>query len=136
MALNFILALLPIIWLFVAFLMLKLPGHIGCLIALLTSVTNDQRALVLILAWGFGGQHGRRRDRQAHLSAEHRRGHCGHRSERIGRKNHVPDGEILHPLRAHRLRALLSLCGAHLIPAVIILPVRGQPNGRRKAILR
>lgn len=123
MVLNFILALLPIIWLFIAFLVLKLPGHIGCLIALLisiaesivfhllgfggiltgltvgealtatlegvitaiwpigiiiiaamftynlcvetgamdrikrllTSVTNDQRALVLILAWGFGG---------------------------------------------------------------------------------
>ena len=123
MFLNFLLALLPIIWLFIAFLVLKLPGHIGCLIALLiaiaesivlklagfsaslvglgvgealtatlegvitaiwpigiiiiaamftynlcvetgamdlikrmlTSVTDDQRALVLILAWGFGG---------------------------------------------------------------------------------
>lgn len=123
MLLNFILALLPIIWLFVAFLVLKLPGYIGCLTALviaiaeslvfkamafdetlvgltlgesvtasvegfigaiwpigliiiaamfaynlcvetgamdliknmLTSVTNDKRVLVLILAWGFGG---------------------------------------------------------------------------------
>lgn len=123
MLLNFILALLPIIWLFVAFLALKLPGYIGCLTALaiaivesivfkllafdetlvgltvgesltasvegfigaiwpigliiiaamfaynlcvetkameriknmLTSVTNDKRVLVLILAWGFGG---------------------------------------------------------------------------------
>jgi len=124
MLLNFILALLPILWLFVAFLALKMPGHIGCLIALviaiaealifknsslggdiigglnateaatatlegvvtaiwpigliiiaamfcyylcvrtkamelikkmLTSVTNDKRVLVLILAWGFGG---------------------------------------------------------------------------------
>lgn len=123
MFLNFILALLPIIWLFIAFLALKLPGWIGCLIALgisivesiifkttafsstlqgltvgesvtaslegfiaaiwpigiiilaamftynlcietramdlikkmLTSVTNDKRVLVLILAWGFGG---------------------------------------------------------------------------------
>ena len=33
MVLNFLLALLPIIWLFVAFLVLKLPGHIGCLIS-------------------------------------------------------------------------------------------------------
>ncbi len=123
MVLDFILALLPIIWLFVAFLVLKMPGYIGCLIALvisivesiifksagisetlsgltvgesltaslegaiaaiwpigliiiaamftynlcvetkamdlikkmLTSVTNDKRVLVLILAWGFGG---------------------------------------------------------------------------------
>lgn len=123
MLLNFILALLPIIWLFIAFLVLKLPGYIGCLTALaisivesiifkslafddtlvgltvgesltaslegfigaiwpigliiiaamfaynlcvetkameliknmLTSVTNDKRVLVLILAWGFGG---------------------------------------------------------------------------------
>lgn len=123
MLFNFILALLPIIWLFIAFLVLKLPGHIGCLTALLiaivesvilktmnfdetlvgltvgesvtasiegfigaiwpigliiiaamfsynlcvetkameriksmlTSVTNDKRVLVLILAWGFGG---------------------------------------------------------------------------------
>ncbi|MDO4281351.1 MAG: L-lactate permease [Peptococcaceae bacterium] len=123
MFLEFILALLPIIWLFIAFLVLKLPGHIGCASALvisiiesiifksinfgdtlkgltvsesltasvegligaiwpigfiiiaamftynlcvetkameliknmLTSVTNDKRVLVLILAWGFGG---------------------------------------------------------------------------------
>lgn len=123
MFLNFVLALLPIIWLFIAFLVLKLPGYIGCLTALvisivesvifksmnfddtlvgltvgesvtasiegfigaiwpigliiiaamfaynlcvetkamdliksmLTSVTNDKRVLVLILAWGFGG---------------------------------------------------------------------------------
>lgn len=123
MFMDFILALLPIIWLFVAFLVLKLPGHIGCASALviaiveavvlksmgisetlagltvgegltasvegaigaiwpigliiiaamftynlcletkamdliknmLTSVTNDKRVLVLILAWGFGG---------------------------------------------------------------------------------
>lgn len=33
MVLNFLLALLPIIWLFIAFLVLKLPGHIGCLLA-------------------------------------------------------------------------------------------------------
>lgn len=123
MVLDFLLAMLPIIWLFIAFLVLKLPGYIGCLIALLiaiaesiifkstnfsdtltgltvgesltatlegviaaiwpigliiiaamftynlcvetkamdlikkmlTSVTNDKRVLVLILAWGFGG---------------------------------------------------------------------------------
>ena len=123
MVLDFILALLPIIWLFIAFLVIKMPGYIGCLIALiiaivealifkatsfsaalvgltageaatatlegvitavwpigiiiiaamftynlcvetgamdlikkmLTSVTNDKRVLVLILAWGFGG---------------------------------------------------------------------------------
>lgn len=127
MFLNFLLALLPIIWLFIAFLGLKMPGYLGCLIALLiaiaesvvlgmvnggtsselmlhglnfseamtatlegvlgavfpiaiiiiaamftynlcvetramdrikkmmTSVTNDKRMLVLILAWGFGG---------------------------------------------------------------------------------
>ena len=123
MVLNFVLAMLPIIWLFVAFLIIKMPGYIGCLIALLisiveslvfraagfsdilaglsfgealtatlegvitalwpigiiiiaamftynlcvetgamdlikkmlTSVTNDKRVLVLILAWGFGG---------------------------------------------------------------------------------
>ena len=127
MVLNFLLALLPILWLFVAFLALKMPGYLGCLIALviavvesivlgavtggtagtvmlhglnvsealsaslegvlgavfpiaiiiiaamftynlcvetramdlikrmLTSVTNDKRKLVLILAWGFGG---------------------------------------------------------------------------------
>lgn len=123
MLLNFILALLPIIWLLVAFLLLKWPGHLSCLTALviaivesiifktvafdetlagltvgesltasvegfigaiwpigliiiaamfaynlcletkameriktmLTSVTNDKRVLVLILAWGFGG---------------------------------------------------------------------------------
>ena len=127
MFLNFLLALLPIIWLFIAFLALKMPGYLGCLIALaiavvesivlgavtggtastvmlhglnlaealsaslegvlgavfpiaiiiiaamftynlcvetkamdlikrmLTSVTNDKRKLVLILAWGFGG---------------------------------------------------------------------------------
>ena len=127
MFLNFLLALLPILWLFVAFLALKMPGYLGCLIALaiaivesvilgginggtasaemlhgltlsealtatlegvlgalfpiaiiiiaamftynlcvetramdlikkmLTSVTNDKRMLVLILAWGFGG---------------------------------------------------------------------------------
>lgn len=123
MVLDFVLALLPIIWLFIAFLVIKMPGYIGCLIALLiavvetlifkatsfstaligltggealtatlegvitavwpigiiiiaamftynlcvetgamdlikkmlTSVTNDKRVLVLILAWGFGG---------------------------------------------------------------------------------
>ena len=123
MFVNFILALLPIIWLFIAFLGLKMTGWVGCLIALLisiaeaiffkatgfsdalvgltvgesvtasiegfisaiwpiaiiilaamftynlcvetkamelikkmlTSVTNDKRVLVLILAWGFGG---------------------------------------------------------------------------------
>lgn len=41
MVLNFILALLPIIWLFVAFLVLKLPGHIGCLIALLIAIAES-----------------------------------------------------------------------------------------------
>lgn len=34
MFVEFILALLPIIWLFIAFLVLKMPGYIGCLIAL------------------------------------------------------------------------------------------------------
>lgn len=38
MVLNFILALLPIIWLFIAFLAIKMPGHIGCLIALLITI--------------------------------------------------------------------------------------------------
>ena len=123
MLLNFLLAMLPIIWLFIAFLALRMPGYKGCFIALviaavesvvlklagvsdiltglsvgealtaslegvitavwpigiiiiaamftyhlcqetgamdlikkmLTSVTNDKRVLVLILAWGFGG---------------------------------------------------------------------------------
>ena len=123
MLLNFLLAMLPILWLFTAFLALRMPGYKGCFIALviavvesilfksvgigdilkgltvsealtaslegvitaiwpigiiiiaamftynlcqetgamdlikkmLTSVTNDKRVLVLILAWGFGG---------------------------------------------------------------------------------
>lgn len=40
MALDFILALLPIIWLFIAFLAIKLPGHTGCLIALLITIVE------------------------------------------------------------------------------------------------
>lgn len=123
MLLNFLLAMLPILWLFIAFLALRMPGYKGCFVALviavaesivfksfgssdilkglavsealtaslegvitaiwpigiiiiaamftynlcqetgamdlikkmLTSVTNDKRVLVLILAWGFGG---------------------------------------------------------------------------------
>ncbi len=41
MFLNFILALLPIIWLFIAFLGIKLPGYIGCLIALAISIVES-----------------------------------------------------------------------------------------------
>ena len=41
MFLNFLLALLPIIWLFVAFLALKMPGYLGCLIALAISVAES-----------------------------------------------------------------------------------------------
>ena len=51
MVLNFILALLPIIWLFVAFLVLKLPGHIGCLIALLIAIAES----ILFKLAGFDG---------------------------------------------------------------------------------
>lgn len=51
MVLNFLLALLPIIWLFIAFLVLKLPGHIGCLIALLIAIAES---IVFHLA-GAGG---------------------------------------------------------------------------------
>ncbi len=38
MVLNFVLALLPIIWLFVAFLVLKLPGLIVCVLSYLSAV--------------------------------------------------------------------------------------------------
>jgi len=41
MGLEFILALLPIIWLFIAFLVLKMPGYIGCLIALGISIVES-----------------------------------------------------------------------------------------------
>lgn len=41
MALNFFLALLPVIWLFIAFLVLKMPGYIGCLIALVISIAES-----------------------------------------------------------------------------------------------
>ena len=41
MVVQFILAVLPIIWLFVAFLVLKLPGYIGCLIALAISIVES-----------------------------------------------------------------------------------------------
>ena len=41
MVLNFVLAMLPIIWLFVAFLIIKMPGYIGCLIALLISIVES-----------------------------------------------------------------------------------------------
>ena len=41
MFLNFVLALLPIIWLFIAFLVLKLPGYIGRLTALLLSIVES-----------------------------------------------------------------------------------------------
>ena len=49
MFLDFILALLPIIWLFVAFLVLKMPGHLGCAIALLISIVES----VIIKSVGF-----------------------------------------------------------------------------------
>ncbi len=51
MVLNFLLALLPIIWLFIAFLVLKLPGHIGCLIALVIAVCES----ILFQFLGLGG---------------------------------------------------------------------------------
>ncbi|MGN0202974.1 MAG: L-lactate permease [Coprococcus sp.] len=41
MVVEFILALLPIIWLFIAFLVLKVPGYIGCLIALVISIIES-----------------------------------------------------------------------------------------------
>ena len=41
MFVEFILALLPIIWLFIAFLVLKMPGYIGCLIALAISIVES-----------------------------------------------------------------------------------------------
>ena len=41
MFLNFLLALLPIIWLFIAFLALKMPGYLGCLIALVIAVVES-----------------------------------------------------------------------------------------------
>ena len=49
MFLDFILALLPIIWLFVAFLVLKMPGHLGCAIALVISIVES----VIIKSVGF-----------------------------------------------------------------------------------
>lgn len=49
MFLDFILALLPIIWLFVAFLVFKMPGHIGCATALLISIVES----IIIKALGF-----------------------------------------------------------------------------------
>ena len=52
MVLNFLLALLPIIWLFIAFLVLKLPGHIGCLI-------SPQSIAVAIAAIGLSGADGK-----------------------------------------------------------------------------
>lgn len=41
MVVQFILAVLPIIWLFIAFLVIKLPGYIGCLIALAISIVES-----------------------------------------------------------------------------------------------
>jgi lactate permease len=65
----FICGIAPVIWLFAALCILRLPGQLACpaallislaggvdrIKALLTGASTDRRVLVLILAWGLGG---------------------------------------------------------------------------------
>lgn len=41
MFLDFILALLPILWLFIAFLVIRMPGYLGCLVALIIAIVES-----------------------------------------------------------------------------------------------